>query len=449
MIKNFLFSLYHHYYRRDKFFEISELFNQTQFWERNRVLEYQWTLFKELLAYANNNVPYYNNLFKQNGFKPSDIKDRNDLTRIPELNKDIISESYELLAAQGVAKQRIVKNATSGSTGTNLQFLSDRGAIVRTALQSRCYNWMGIDFFDRKLSIWGSGWDVKRSKKIVSRIKYYIKNSVVLSGYNLSEQDIADYYKVMTRYNPKLLISYPSIFYSLAETFENNGWEFIPKAMQIGGEKLFPFQRNYVEKIFKSKIFDFYGARDAGMIALECKEHDGLHVIAENVLVEVLDENNNPVEEGEGDLVITDLHNKVMPFIRYRIGDRAIITKKTCKCGRGLPIFKEIIGRSFEVIKFPNGNKVVGTFWTILLKTEPGIKSFQVIQKTIDHVQINYVPDEKFNKNSLDKYIEKIHKYSGDKLKISFNKVDQIPLTKAGKFKFIISELNESANKSS
>lgn len=444
MIKNFLFRLYHDYYRHDKFSEISELYNQTQFWNKERILEYQWMKFKELLEYAYSNTHYYGNLFKRLGFAPSDIKERNDLTRLPELSKEIVSNSYSALKVEGIEKRRILENATSGSSGTNLRFLSDKGAIVRTVLQSRCYNWMGIDFFDRKLSIWGSGWDVKKSKEIISRIKYYVKNSFVLSGYNLTAQDIAEYYKVMKKYSPKLLISYPSIFYLIAESLQKNGWEFSPKALQIGGEKLFPFQREFIEGVFKAKIFDFYGARDAGMIAMECDAHDGLHIIAENVLVEVLDEYNNPVEEGEGDLVITDLHNKVMPFIRYRIGDRAVITKKPCRCGRGLPLFKEVIGRSFEVIKFPNGNKVVGTFWTILLKTEPGIKSFQVIQKEIDKVHINYVPDENFSKNSLDKFIERIHKYSGDELEISFNKVDQIPLTKAGKFKFIISEMNDS-----
>lgn len=446
MIKQALFRLYHDFYRRDKFFEYSEFYNQTQFWERNKILEYQWTQFKVLLDYAFRNVPYYRNLFKRKGLTPFDIKERRDLSKIPELTKEIIAESFDSLKAEGVEQRRIVKNATSGSTGANLHFLSDRGAIVRTVLQSRCYDWMGIGFFDRKLSIWGSGWDVNKSKKIISRIKYNIKNSVVLSGYNLTDKDIADYYQVMLRYNPKLLISYPSIFYLIAETFEKNCWEFSPKALQIGGEKLFPFQREFVEKVFKTKMFDFYGARDAGMIALECKEHDGLHIIAENVLVEVLDENNNPVEEGEGDLVITDLHNKVMPFIRYRIGDRAVITKNTCKCGRGLALLREVIGRSFEVIKFPNGNKVVGTFWTILLKTEPGIKNFQVIQKTNDLIKINYIPDNSFNIKSIDKYVEKIHKYSGDKLKITFEEVKEIQLTKAGKFKFIISELNERKN---
>lgn len=444
MLKKSLHFYFHKYIKKDKFFELNDFFNTTQYWKRDQILEYQWNKFKETLNYAYEKVPYYKNLYDNAGLIPNEIKNRSDLLKLPILTKEDIRKNYNSLKAKGIKDKRIVNNSTSGSTGVNINFLSDREAIERTALQNRCYNWMGVDLFDKKLSIWGSGWDIAKSKKIASRIKSYIKNSVVLSGYNLSEKDIEEYYKIMLRFNPKLLVSYPSIFYTLAETFQKNGWKFSPFAMQIGGEKLFPFQREFVEKVFNSKIYDFYGARDAGMIAQECSLHNGLHIIAENVLVEVLDENNNPIEEGEGDLVITDLNNKVMPFIRYRIGDRAYITQRECKCGRGLPLLKEVIGRSFEIIKFPNGNKVGGSFWTLVLRSEPGIKNFQVVQKTQDWIKINYIPDSNFNSKSIDKFIERIHQYSGDKLKITFEQVDEIPVTKAGKFKFVISELNDS-----
>ena len=178
------------------------------------------------------------------------------------------------------------------------------------------------------------------------------------------------------------------------------------------------------------------------MIARECGQHNGLHIMAENVLAEVLDDQGNPIEEGEGDLVITDLHNRVMPFIRYRISDRAIVSKRKGACGRGLPLLQEIIGRSFEIIEFPNGNKVGGTFWTFVLKSEPGIKEFQVVQKDIDHIQINNTPDETASLRFFDGFIQKIHEYSGFDLKIIFNKVDEIPLTRGGKYCFVVSELH-------
>lgn len=442
MFKKIIFKAYHKYIKQDKLFEFFDFYNQTQFWSKDGIQKYQWNKFKKIVEYAYNNVPYYKEIFDKKGIKPNDIQTKADLNKIDILTKEKVRANFHKLKSENLNQFRYKVNSTSGSTGENLKFLSDISPS-RPALQKRCYDWMGINFLDKKMTIWGAGWDVKKAKKIESRIKGWIKGTIVLSGYNLSDADLDYYYKIMKDFNPELLISYPSILYDIAKYFEKNNYAFSPKAIQIGGEKLFPFQREYIEKVFKTKIFDFYGARDMRLIAQECDKHEGLHIMAENVLVEVLDENNNPVEEGEGDLVITDLHNKVMPFIRYRIGDRAIVTQKQCSCGRGLPLLKEVIGRSFEIIEFPNGNKVGGTFWTILLKTQPGIKNLQVIQKALDHIQINYVPENKNAMINFDNFIEKIHEFSGPDLKVKFNEVPEIPLTKGGKFRFVIKETDK------
>ena len=441
MLKKSAFYIYHQFFKRDKFFEYTEFLNRSQFWGREKIEQYQWQLFTEMLEYAYRQVPYYNQLLKNHGLSPSDIRDPEDLRLVPILSKKEVEENFCQLKANGIEAWRIKPNSTSGSTGTNFRFLSDKGAQIRSALQKRCYDWMDIDYLEKKIIIWGAAWDVKRSKKIASTIKAFVKSQLLLSGYHLSAGDIADYYHLMLSFKPRLLISYPSIFNELADVFSRHGFNYQPHALQTGGEKLHLFQRESIEAVFNTKIFDFYGARDVPMIAQECEEHNGLHIMAENVLVEVVDEEGNPIDEGEGDLVLTDLHSRVMPFIRYRIGDRALITKRACNCGRGLPLLQEVIGRSFEVIEFPNGNRVGGSFWTLLLRSEPGIKEFQVVQKDIDTIQINYIPDHTKIKK-FDGFLEKLHRYSGGKLKVNFNKVDAIPRTKGGKLCFVFSELN-------
>lgn len=442
MVKKSAFYIYHQWMKQDQFFENTEFLNRSQFWDREKIEQYQWQLFTEMLEYAYQQVPYYNQLLKKSGLSPADIRFPEDLRQMPILTKKDVEENFNQLKAEGIEAWRIKSNSTSGSTGTNFRFLSDKGVQIRSALQKRCYDWMDIDYLDKKITIWGAAWDVKKSKKIVSKIKAFVKSQLLLSGYNLSEGDIEDYYHLMLSFKPRLLISYPSIFKELADVFRGHGFNYTPHALQTGGEKLFSLQRESIEAVFNTKIFDFYGARDVSMIAQECEKHNGLHIMAENVLAEVVDDQGNPVDEGEGDLVLTDLHSRVMPFIRYRIGDRAVITKRDCNCGRGLPLLQEVIGRSFEIIEFPNGNKVGGTFWTFLLKSEPGIKEFQVIQKDIDSIQINYIPDHTIIK-SFDGFLEKLHRYSGENLKVNFNKVDVIPRTKGGKLCFVISELNK------
>jgi phenylacetate-CoA ligase len=443
MIKKISFYIFHKYIKRDTFFELSEFYDKTQYWPRDKMLEYQWEAFKSLLNYAYENVPYYRRLFDDIGITPLDIASREDLVKIPELSKEIVGNHFNLLKADNVDPARILKGATSGSTGTSFYFLTDKHDFVKSALQKRCYEWMGIDHLDRKMTIWGASWDVNRSKEFIKGIKAWIKSWMFLSGYNLSDSDIEKYYHKMMSFKPKLIVSYPSILFEMAGVFEKNGWFYSPKALQIGGEKLFSFQREKIERVFQAKVFDLYGARDMRLIAQECDHHQGLHIMAENVLVEVINDDGNPLQEGEGDLVITDLHNHVMPFIRYRIGDRAVITQDECTCGRGLPLLKEVLGRSFEVIQFPNGNRVGGTFWTLLLKSEPGIKSFQIVQKTETKIEIIFVADELFKEENVEKLKGKILNYSGTGLEVHFKKVNEIPVNKAGKFRFVISELKE------
>ena len=161
----------------------------------------------------------------------------------------------------------------------------------------------------------------------------------------------------------------------------------------------------------------------------------------ENIIFEVVDENNNPIEEGEGDIVLTNLHNFSFPMIRYKIGDRARISKKSiCCCNRNLKIVDEIIGRTFDIITFPNGNKVGGSFWTLLMRSVYGIKDFQVVQSKINKLEIRYTSDTSSPfQIDFTTLRNRIFEYGGEDILIKFKKVKDIPRTSAGKMKFVFS----------
>lgn len=176
----------------------------------------------------------------------------------------------------------------------------------------------------------------------------------------------------------------------------------------------------------------------------DCSEHMGLHVYMENVIFEVIDENENPIEEGEGDIVITGLHNYVMPLIRYKIGDRAKVSKgKICKCGRNLQVVDEILGRSFDIIRFPNGNSVEGTFWTLLMRSKPGIREFQIIQEEEDYIRIIYKKDGSVDSIPIDYFKSTLNQYAGDSCRFDFEEISEIKPTSAGKMKFVISKVKK------
>ena len=169
-----------------------------------------------------------------------------------------------------------------------------------------------------------------------------------------------------------------------------------------------------------------------------------MHINANHVYVECLKEDGEPAAPGErGELIITDLDNYGMPFIRYRIGDIGVPSDRKCNCGRGLPIMEKVEGRTFDIIVGTNGRHFDGHFFSILLRTAvDGIKQFQVVQESKNEINIKIVVDEVFKTEYIDVLTTKIHEYCGEDMDVNFEIVDEIPLAKSGKFRFIISKVS-------
>jgi len=420
--------------------ELYRLYNRTQYWDKKKLEDYQLVLLNNLWKHTVSNVEYYRSFSKKN--KLDKIISLQDLHKIPIMEKSEFNKNINNFLSDNIDKKRYIENSTSGSTGSNFNFFSDSYTINnRRALYMRRYNWMDLSIFNKELIIWGAKWDFSE-KKILKRIKYFFQNVKITSGYNLSDADYIGIYRIMQKGRYEILNSYPSILDKMIDVFIKNDFYINPQAVVIGGEKLFLNQKDKIKNYFKAPVYDFYGARDMSNIAQSCKYDNGLHIFSENVIVEVVDDNNIPIDEGEGDLVITSLHNYVMPFIRYKIGDRAKISKyKVCNCGRTLPLIDEVIGRKMELITFPNGNRVMGTFWTLLFRSVKGIKDFQVIQNSISEIDIFYTITSEFNESIIPLLLTKIYDYGGTEININFIKKEKIDRNKAGKMNFIISKV--------
>jgi len=243
----------------------------------------------------------------------------------------------------------------------------------------------------------------------------------------------------------EVFTSYPSPLEYLAKYVQSKDYVFPSlKGIITSSEQLFPYQRELFEQVFHCPIFNRYGSREFGFIAHECEKHEGLHISAEHVWVEILDDDLQPCKSGEiGDLYITNLDNCVMPFIRYRIGDRAAWKEKECSCGRQLPLLCGIDGRSFDLVRDKSGNVVSGTFWTLLIRyLAPEVRQFQVYQKDLESAELRlvapYLLTEQQIKDLLTKVAEKL-----PALHLEIQYIDEIPLTRSGKRRFVVSEINK------
>lgn len=434
--------IYHNLLRRDHFYKLLEYYRRTATYNNSQMELLKNELLTNLLCHANSTTQFYREILTKSFLTNDGQFDYLKFREIPFLTKDIVRENFDHLISTEVPPKRKIKNSTSGSTGTNFSFFSDRNSLIhRATLTARANEWAGIRIGARLLSIWGSRFDLAEAQNSLQKIKDLFKQKVMLSGYHLTDEDMFSYFQIIKEFKPDIINGYPSTLEFFSNFLLDNKLRYSPTCIRTEGETLYDYQRDIIMSAFNAPVYNYYSSRDITGIAHECSRHNGLHIFSENVFLEVVDDDGNPMEEGEGEVVLTDLHNYVMPFIRYKIGDRAVISKRRCDCGINLPLIEKVLGRTFELITFPNGNRVSGTFWTLLFRSKTGIKDFQVIQKSRDLIRIVLVITCEFDDSLKSYIIDKIKEYGGRTLNIKIDIVDEIEVTKSGKRKFIISEI--------
>lgn len=397
---------------------------------------------EKLIEHAKNNVLYYKNIFNENS-----IYDINDFSKIPFLNKQIIKQNKDLLRASNMPHKRFKHNSTSGSTGEAMKFYSDKNTDVhRHAVSHRGDSWTGWKFGEPIIIIWGASSDTKKAKALKSKIlnSSFLFNTTILSSFQMTETDIVEYIKKICQIKPKLIVGYPSSLEVISEYIIANKIQIhIPKGIITGGETLHQYQREKIELAFSAKLLNRYGSRDVGHIANECEFQNGLHISSDHVLVEIVNEKGEICKPGElGEIVVTDLDNYVFPFIRYKIGDIGIMSEKKCQCKRPFPMLESVEGRTFDIIIGTNGNRVPGNYFTLLRYDLPNIEQFQIVQKVFGSLELKVKVTNDFSSNDFDKIRTLFRQKLGKEMEINITVVDEIQPTIAGKFRWVISDIN-------
>ena len=251
---------------------------------------------------------------------------------------------------------------------------------------------------------------------------------------------IKSYINYINTFKPDQIHAYPSSLYEISKKIiEFKAQIYVPKAILTSGEQLYEWQRETIKLAFGTDVFTFYGCREVNIIAQECKMHEGLHIMAENIILEVVNEKGENVYDEEGEIVVTDLSNYVFPFIRYKILDRGILTKEKCSCGINLPLLKSIEGRTFDLLKLRNGSSIGATFFTHLFREKPGVDDFRIYQNSIDKILVEYISTSE--NLDINFFTSKILSHSEKLLDVEFKKVNQFNIPDSGKKQFIFSKI--------
>jgi len=417
---------------------------EKQYSEAKRINQEKY--LKDLLLHVYHNVPYYNRVFREIGIiKDADV-DLSKFSRIPILTKEIMRKYHEELISKDYTTRRWYYNSSGGSTGEPTRFIQDGQYDKWIKATNKYYyqDMLGIDEVNvKKVILWGSERDIfKGSIGLKTKIINWLTNTVFLNSFKMAEEDMVDYIKIMNSYRPELIQGYAGSLYELCRYAEKKKLKIhTPKILVSEAETLSDEMREKIETIFGTKLYDFYGSRETSSLAGECK-YGLIHIFMFNNYIEILDSRNQPVKEGEeGRVIVTALHNYAMPFIRYEIGDMAVLGPEKCECGNPLPTLKKITGRVTDYFIREDGTIVSGTALTLTFNLKDWVKAFQIIQEDYKKIKILIVRSGNVNESEKKDIEWKIKFLLGGDCKITWEFVDEIPKTKSGKYLYIKSLL--------
>jgi phenylacetate-CoA ligase len=415
---------------------------ESQWWPRERIDALQLARLRALLTDAGQHVPYYRDLFDARGFRPDAIACIADLQSLPFLTKaDIRGHSDHLRAddAYGLARCN-----TGGSSGEPLIFFIGTERVSHdVAAKWRATRWWGVDIGDSEIVVWGSPIELGGQDR-VRLLRDRLMRTELLPAFEMSDRKVEQFIERIRTRRPKMLFGYPSAISHIAHHAEKRGIRLDDlgvKVVFVTSERLYDHQRDLISRLFGCPVANGYGGRDAGFIAHECPA-GGMHITAEDILVEIIDESGNVLPPGQsGEIVITHLATRDYPFIRYRTGDIGILDDQLCSCGRGLPLLKEIQGRSTDFVVAADGTVMHGLSLIYVIRDLPGIRAFKVIQESIDLIRVLVVAGDVFKPSAIATIISGFQQRLGSQVRVQVDLVDDIPAERSGKFRYIVSQI--------
>jgi phenylacetate-CoA ligase len=429
--------------------ERMEDLNRIQWLSRDELLALQRAKLQSIVEYANQYVPYYQRVFKEEGFHPEDL--RQDLTyinKIPFLTKTIIRNNWnDMLTTEPERRRRMSKLNTSGSTGEPLVFMQDSYFQDYTTAETQHHmSWIGWNFGDQHAWVYIAPPKPTLKEKVRAQIADWAWNRFQLNACSMNEEAMIAFAKHLQLQKPKLLWCCTSSLYHFARFIRTSPYLGITfDGIFTTAEVLLPAVRQYIEETFQCKLFNRYGTMELGGVACECQAHTGYHVSVDNNYIEILNNGFPTQADHVGDIIVTNLNNRAMPFIRYSLGDAgAWHVGENCPCGRSAPMLSVIEGRITEMFQTRDGHFVrAGFSGGFSCLTHPAIKQFQVIQKSLDQMVMRLVPDGEVPESVLDEIRRTIQDTFGNNVGVDFEFLHKIPLLPSGKHQYAISELNK------
>lgn len=429
------------YWRRynKRFHQYLDWLKETEWWEEEKIGAYQDEQIQQIVRNAYENVPFYRKWFDQNGVKPEYIQTQKDLTKLPILTKSVVRENQKQMVSRQKGQCPQIKLLTSGTTGTPLEIITTRqGIAYQWAIWWRHRSRFGLHLGDSCLSFGARVAVPSDQNKPPYWRNNIVGNQTYLATYHMTPEKLPDIVKWLNRTHFDFFTGYPSAIFVLANYLleHNINLKCKPKYIVCGADALTSAFESRIQRAFQVPVTEQYGMTEFAGNMAKCP-YGKFHLDFECCVVETIPlnkDNPNYVK-----LLFTGWGNPMMPFIRYDVGDYALVSRGKCPCGRQSLCFERIEGRTEDYVRTPDGRMVIGM--NQVLEFAPGAKEIQIYQHQLDEIEFRIVPGNNFNESDEQALLRETRKRVADQLRVKFVLVDSIPRTVSGKFRAVISDV--------
>lgn len=414
-----------------------------EYLERERLTRDEWRIWqrerlKDLLGSSVHHVDYYRQHWSSSEKKAA-MAGR--LEELSLLEKDAVRAAPRAFLRAGIRRPLVFH--TSGSTGTPVASLWTVGELRHSMAvrEARSAYWAGVSFRQPRATFSGRLIESGPSSTGPFYRINAVEKQVYFSAFHLRPDTARHYIEALGKHNVQWLTGYAVSYYLLAKFILDQGLK-VPalKAVVTTSEKVTDEMRQVMESAYGCRVYEEYSAVENVLFASEC-ERRRLHVSPDIGLVEILRPDGTPCDPGEtGEVIATGLMRWSQPLVRYRLGDLASWDDAPCQCGRQMPVIKEVVGRTEDVVIGADGRQLV-RFHGIFVN-QPQVREGQIIQETLGRFRVKIVPANGFSDAVVADITHRMQQRLGTQIEVIVEQVAEIPRTKAGKFQAVVSLLN-------
>lgn len=404
------------------------LLKDAENWAPEQLATFQQKRLRQLLVYAAKEVPFYHDWIQTHDLNPDTIT----LDQLPIVNKSIMrQEGIDRFVAEHFPAKKRIHSRSSGSTGEPFSFYESKESYsVNTAAKLRTWYAAGYRLGGPYMKI-ANGARHGKLKKLQDKIN----NCDYIPFYSIDDTVLNGILKRIEQKQPRFIRSYPLPLFLLAQyrNRHSDNYHYKPRHVMTTGSTLPAAYRAEIERAFGCDVIDSYSCEGTPN-TYETPLHDGYHVCGYYGIIEVLDDNNQPVFNGIGRVVSTDFWNLAHPFIRYDTQDMVEVVNGHIQriMGRECESLIDTGGRRYTVHNF------VGFFQEDDRPTKQSVTAYQVVKRKNGSITFRLVTNSQYT-SDIEQYIINFWQQHL-KLPVNIELVDEIPLMKNNKRLTIVEE---------